>query len=233
MEMFEETLIYEVRRNKCIYDRRSLEYRNKIKRKKAWDDIADRIGVPVEQCQGRWKTLRDRFVKEVTRTNPNNSTWKFFLSMQFLTDFVSPRRLNENHGEVSVKRDADAFFKDELPFEESNIYEDQCTTESLPETVANSPLLLPEDDEPSTSKPLKRPRDEPWDQFNSLLGTLTALVEKKFKCDIEDDGFHKFLASVLKGVEDSKRDKIKIDIIVFASKKVQEVLEQDSVQSSY
>lgn len=58
-----------------------------------YDDIA------VDECQRRWKTLRERFVKELKKKNkPTGSgatvcaPWELFGHMEFIKDFVKHRK---------------------------------------------------------------------------------------------------------------------------------------------
>ncbi|XP_073822062.1 uncharacterized protein [Musca autumnalis] len=92
----EEALINAVQQHTCIYDKSSKAYRNKFSKEKAWDAVANAVGKPVKQCQTRWKSLRDRFVKEELKLAsgseaPEYMDWKFSASMSFLRNLLQPR----------------------------------------------------------------------------------------------------------------------------------------------
>ena len=53
----------------------------------------------VSDCQKRWKTLRERLVKEIKKTNSSSGdaatsavVWELFPHMKFLKEFVKHRK---------------------------------------------------------------------------------------------------------------------------------------------
>lgn len=53
----------------------------------------------VDQCKAKWKTLRERYGKELKKQNPpsgsgasTSSEWAFTQEMSFLKDCVAPRK---------------------------------------------------------------------------------------------------------------------------------------------
>lgn len=53
------------------------------------------------------------------------------------------------------------------------------------------------------------------------------MVEKKLEEEIPDDGFHKFMDSILLKVDENTRQLIKIDLINIAAEKVRNHIEND------
>ncbi|XP_017468474.1 PREDICTED: uncharacterized protein LOC108360618 [Rhagoletis zephyria] len=101
----EYKLIEAVQMHPCLYDKSSVAYRNRLAKEKAWNYVAGAIGCSVEQCQSRWRSLRDRFVKDESgRKAPSGSAandmvssgWKYYEALAFLQRHVSPRKTFDN-----------------------------------------------------------------------------------------------------------------------------------------
>ena len=118
---FEVQLIMEVQAHECLYNIKSKEYRNSNKKEYIWVKIAQNLDangkkynfseickyicilylyIIVDTCKARWKSLRDKFVKErKVRDMPSGSgaplsqcRWKFYDSLAFLSDSVQHRK---------------------------------------------------------------------------------------------------------------------------------------------
>ncbi|XP_017480899.1 PREDICTED: transcription factor Adf-1-like [Rhagoletis zephyria] len=93
----EYTLIQAIQMHPCLFDKSVPSYRNKLAKEKAWNYVAAAAGASVEQCQSRWRSLRDRFVKE-SRKAPSGSAakdiggWQYMEAMGFLARHVAPRQ---------------------------------------------------------------------------------------------------------------------------------------------
>ncbi|CAL8240043.1 unnamed protein product [Gadus morhua 'NCC'] len=64
-----------------LYDTTMVSYRDRNKTERAWVDVAEDIGVPVDVCRRRWKSLRDRYMrykrneKEGKRAGQRQGEW--------------------------------------------------------------------------------------------------------------------------------------------------------------
>lgn len=115
-------LIEAVQTHPCLFDKSIVAYRNKVAKEKAWRTVAAATNasgefifkliflmlifitdilhyIAVEQCQSRWRSLRDRYVKEVNGAKPpsgsgakDGSGWRYMDAMSFLQRHVAPRR---------------------------------------------------------------------------------------------------------------------------------------------
>ncbi|XP_036345102.1 transcription factor Adf-1-like [Rhagoletis pomonella] len=95
----EDKLIEAVSAHPCLYDKSSNLFRNKFLKEKAWEKVAQLVGVSEKHCQTRWKSLRDRFVRETAALKGRSGaaaeempTWSHMEAMSFLKDHVAPRR---------------------------------------------------------------------------------------------------------------------------------------------
>ncbi|XP_049313726.1 uncharacterized protein LOC105224281 [Bactrocera dorsalis] len=93
-------LIKVVKRHPCLFDRSSTDFRNQYLKEEAWVAAAISTGASVEQCKQRWKSLRDRFVREVVsqQSKPESAAkeknkWCYFELLSFLTKHVNPRKM--------------------------------------------------------------------------------------------------------------------------------------------
>ncbi|XP_017479320.1 PREDICTED: transcription factor Adf-1-like [Rhagoletis zephyria] len=93
--MFEYELINAIRQYPCLYDKNSktTEKSQEIIRR-CWKDVARETGEPLERCQNRWRSLRDRFVKETRHFEEGKraTCWQYMAEMEFLRDFLEPRK---------------------------------------------------------------------------------------------------------------------------------------------
>lgn len=119
---FIELLIENVKKHKCLYDKKDGFYFNRNTKEKAWDEVSDacdRSGMCiiylitnyylrtfaifitpiVGDCKNRWKLLRERFGKEIKRLETPTGTglaylgeWKYMQGLMFLREYLGPRR---------------------------------------------------------------------------------------------------------------------------------------------
>ncbi|XP_029708440.1 uncharacterized protein LOC115254898 isoform X2 [Aedes albopictus] len=98
----EEYLINQVKLHPVLYDKSLKAYRKPGATDNAWVDIADALGVRVEDCKKRWKSLRDTFIKyfrqeilAATIPNMKRKKWVYFEQMSFLRGHVELYGISE------------------------------------------------------------------------------------------------------------------------------------------
>lgn len=114
--MFDERLIREIQKRQSLYDKTNEDYNNYKVKDHAWEDIAHILEAPVTKCKARWKSLRERFVREVKRNRrlgyPEDTTrWNHFKKMNFIKDFICPRnRYPNDNGPQRIQRENSTHF---------------------------------------------------------------------------------------------------------------------------
>ncbi|CAL8293458.1 unnamed protein product [Arctogadus glacialis] len=66
-EMEDQNLIVAVCSRPVLYDTTMVSYRDRNKKERAWVDVAEDTGFPVDICRRKWKSLRDRYMREKKR----------------------------------------------------------------------------------------------------------------------------------------------------------------------
>uniref|UniRef100_A0A671PYE7 MADF domain-containing protein n=1 Tax=Sinocyclocheilus anshuiensis TaxID=1608454 RepID=A0A671PYE7_9TELE len=102
----EERIIVSVCGHPEIYDTTSYSYRDRTKKEIAWKKISEEVGLPDETIRGKWKGLRDTYVREKKKETEKKSgsgasqgkKWKYFAVLSFLDPFVTPRETSSNMG---------------------------------------------------------------------------------------------------------------------------------------
>ncbi|XP_036335359.1 uncharacterized protein LOC118745791 [Rhagoletis pomonella] len=130
------------RRSGHLYDKSSHLFRNKLLKEKAWDAVACAVGVPVTNCQTRWKSLRDRFVRETGLQKKKSgsgaedgATWQYLEAMDFMRDFVAPRKTFSNLDFTSQEEDINGISPCNVT--ETSYYEEYEVSSPLPSVAAN------------------------------------------------------------------------------------------------
>ncbi|XP_050433609.1 uncharacterized protein LOC126841283 [Adelges cooleyi] len=91
-------MINKIRQHQELYDTDENQYKYIDKRDKAWKEVADELGMPVNDVKLRWKRLRDNFRVSIKRTIGLNlkpglpfvesKPWKYQKEMEFLLPFM-------------------------------------------------------------------------------------------------------------------------------------------------
>lgn len=89
-QQFDLNLIEAVKMNPVIYDRSHYNYKHFVRKAQTWKQIAETLGVPEQKCTKRWKSLRDKFAREMKLCQ--ESRWRYFKQMQFLVDSIRQYR---------------------------------------------------------------------------------------------------------------------------------------------
>nr|XP_017028145.1 AT-rich binding protein [Drosophila kikkawai] len=61
-----------------------------LSRREAWMAVAQECKIPMETCQARWKTLRDRYVREINKSSPKG--FALFENLNFLRGHIKLKR---------------------------------------------------------------------------------------------------------------------------------------------
>uniref|UniRef100_A0A0A1WTN1 Transcription factor Adf-1 n=1 Tax=Zeugodacus cucurbitae TaxID=28588 RepID=A0A0A1WTN1_ZEUCU len=95
-EVDEELLIKLVRNHDVLYSNKGFKCSNL--KAKSWLEISEQMGVSVEACYNRWKSLRERYTREIKRDASLSVQWPLFNSLSFLRDSIKlrPYRCTKN-----------------------------------------------------------------------------------------------------------------------------------------
>ncbi|CAL8269558.1 unnamed protein product [Arctogadus glacialis] len=63
----EDALIVAVCGQSVLYDTTLVSYRDRIKKEQAWVVVGQETGIPVDVCRRKWKSIRDRYMREKRR----------------------------------------------------------------------------------------------------------------------------------------------------------------------
>ncbi|XP_028677377.1 transcription factor Adf-1-like [Erpetoichthys calabaricus] len=95
--MDKEKLITQVQSHPVLYDSKDENYKDNAKKDSAWRAVSTALGLSVEDCQKRWKNLRDTFVRKNKAYQPGGpdlrwqKQWKYAEIMSFLLPYVQTR----------------------------------------------------------------------------------------------------------------------------------------------
>ncbi|XP_037815117.1 uncharacterized protein LOC119605862 [Lucilia sericata] len=232
----EERLIEAIRKRPFIFDKQSLMYRNKLAREKAWKSVSQVVGVSVKQCMARWRSLRDRYVREIAKAKDPDSvgrpTWRYMKQLSFIEQHVKPkRRLSylDHTAEADAQDPGEFIFseivKDSKPGEfQIEIkrpdpvvnYENECDEEDiLPmlQQVGRVETPPPRPDTPPKKR--QKMQENAQERFEKLCSAVTDLIESKkqsYKKSRNED-FLKVLDGYLLKLPEEEQDDLKIRIL--------------------
>lgn len=88
----EHALIKLIKQHPVLYDKKHDDFHSTAIRQKAWESISSKSNFPITILQRRWRVLRDRFVRELRRTQFNEDSnlncSSFFKDMLFLAQHI-------------------------------------------------------------------------------------------------------------------------------------------------
>ncbi|CAL8361773.1 unnamed protein product [Arctogadus glacialis] len=97
-----DALIVAVCGQSILYDTTLVSYRDRIKKEQACVVVGEETGIPVDVCRRKWKSLRDRYMREKEEGKKSGSAartvkkWTFFAVLSFFDPFVTPRETSSN-----------------------------------------------------------------------------------------------------------------------------------------
>ncbi|CAL8300700.1 unnamed protein product [Arctogadus glacialis] len=112
----EDALIVAVCGQSVLYDTTLVSYRDRIKKEQAWVVVGEETGIPVDVRRRKWKSLRDRYMREKRREKEGKKSgsaartvkkWKFFAVLYFLDPFVHTEGDQQQPSSVSRDRGRD------------------------------------------------------------------------------------------------------------------------------
>ncbi|XP_075161297.1 uncharacterized protein LOC142234101 [Haematobia irritans] len=242
----DENLIEEVKKHKVIYFKKCLEYKNKIKRAEAWDAISKSIGVPESDCQTRWRSLRDRYVKEYNKIHRasgsgydgNDSQWPLFKNMEFLREQVAPRKTISNiarqqHSqvhEIDIGVNME-YLNSEESFIDSNEADTPCTFDYID---YDSQEAIPYQNQKTSDNEAKangnrmRKRTSNSNELGDFLNKISTIAEKRFCSNAEEvpptdnkhKGFFLMVQDLFKKLPEEEVDDSKIYFINYLHDKI-------------
>ena len=95
-----ERLIEAIRNFHCLWKVSCKAYKDLTARENAWKTMALETGGAAEQCSKKWKSLRDKYVRELKKIKkrvsgdpgpPPTSSWPYFNIMSFLESTIKHR----------------------------------------------------------------------------------------------------------------------------------------------
>ncbi|XP_013111096.1 transcription factor Adf-1 [Stomoxys calcitrans] len=89
-QQFDLSLIEAVKVNPVIYDRSHYNYKHFVRKAQVWKQISEQLGMPEQKCTKRWKSLRDKFAREMKLST--ESRWRYFKQMSFLVESIRQYR---------------------------------------------------------------------------------------------------------------------------------------------
>ncbi|XP_030641147.1 uncharacterized protein LOC115821461 [Chanos chanos] len=109
-----EILIKTVSNHPELYNVTLQDYRNPEKRVNAWQSISASVGLPAVECKTKWKSLRDRYMRERRleklkrkKGERSSSYWRHRDTMSFLEPFVKEK---QKAGDSGVTEDTEDIF---------------------------------------------------------------------------------------------------------------------------
>ncbi|XP_058814062.1 transcription factor Adf-1-like [Topomyia yanbarensis] len=106
MENFESSLIEQVKQYPLLYDKASPDFKNSVRKEKAWQIIAFELSIDGERAKTRWRSLRDRFVRERRKVDQlarsgsaavEDPQWSFYEELKFLKAHTETRATSSNY----------------------------------------------------------------------------------------------------------------------------------------
>uniref|UniRef100_W8CDM1 Transcription factor Adf-1 n=2 Tax=Ceratitis capitata TaxID=7213 RepID=W8CDM1_CERCA len=135
-------LIELVRRHEILYNKQGFGSQCSDQKEKAWNEIAEELCVTAEECYNRWKSLRERYTRELRQQIYEGKTdkemdWPLFTSFSFLKNYVKQRPYRKRKCKRVCKYSVDASEASNSP---ALICKKELYTEATPVRSEGDPL---------------------------------------------------------------------------------------------
>ncbi|XP_061622062.1 transcription factor Adf-1-like [Phyllopteryx taeniolatus] len=219
----EDALIRAVSLSPEIWDTRQNAYRDVTKKAQRWTEISTTLHIPVEDLKKRWKSLRDRYIRErralqeKKRSADKKKSWKFYPILTFLENTVSERG---SHAHADADADA-ARSPTPISRPSAPILQPPTLVDSGEETFTLDLSFVPREASTSgaSSETEPRRREAPGRHRERKRGRRKEddldrdLVEMLSKEQDEEELFLLSLAPRLRKLDNEKRSRAKIEIL--------------------
>ncbi|XP_043071514.1 uncharacterized protein LOC122322622 isoform X2 [Drosophila grimshawi] len=214
----EERLIRSVKHNACLYNKSDTGFRNRPRRDIAWATVSSECGLTVKETQCKWKTLRDRFVREYHKcadTQMEVSHWRYFEELLFLLEHIKPRGCSIEDSQLDL--DVDLSSK-HMTYENDDLNRRPIKQDDddYAEEANTREALTPSDASNEKSQPCLQQAQQ---EFHKVMGLLENVLQQKLKeqpsniVDTQHDPFYKYLESILSRVDATTRADIQLELL--------------------
>ncbi|XP_065360357.1 uncharacterized protein LOC135954207 [Calliphora vicina] len=227
----EDRLIEAIQKRPCLFDKKSLMYRNKLAKERSWKSVSQVVGASVKQCKGRWRSLRDRYVREMAKAKYSDSVgrpnWRYLRQLSFIEKHVTPRRrlsYLDNTAEDEAKEPTEFIFSEivkdtksgafQLSISKRSNQDETCEEEILPmlQEVERSETP-PRPDTPPKKR--QKMQENAHERFEKLCSAVTDLIESKKQSynKSRNEDFLKVLDGYLLKRPEEEQDDLKVRIL--------------------
>ncbi|XP_063239160.1 transcription factor Adf-1-like [Bacillus rossius redtenbacheri] len=209
--MDDEKLISLVKSCSCLYDRSNADFKDANKRDRVWATISMHMGVSADNCQSRWRMLREKYTRE-KKSELSSSPEEIAARPQWLymeqLAFLEPHIRHRNRRFVVRKA---------LQSGDDKKLVRQLEAEELEENIEVVPVLPEEDldEAPALDQRASRPERSTTAVLWRLIDELSSAQDDR---EDRDELFGRMVASELRSVHDpsvKKRMKFEIQTILF------------------
>jgi hypothetical protein len=136
----EFALIDVIKEYPILYDKKHEDFRSSTRRNHAWQEVARKFNYDVVTIQKRWRVLRDRFVRELKRTQYSDTSEGLTCSSLFRQLLFLANHVRSKNYEIEAELPSDSKATDsedespkELMFEEyqENVNEEKAEEDSI------------------------------------------------------------------------------------------------------
>ncbi|GJQ82868.1 hypothetical protein Trydic_g2606 [Trypoxylus dichotomus] len=136
----EELLIEKVKQRELLFNTRSRDYKDQIKRCEAWEAIGKELNMSGDFAKDAWERLRRCYTNALHRRRFKKTTkrifpWKFEKEMSFLLPFLELRKSRHDNSYFAFDDNPDVTIDDELHIKEDVENGDIDPQDNLVETL--------------------------------------------------------------------------------------------------
>lgn len=204
------SLLIELVQQYCfLYDKTRKDFKDVQKKQNAWQEIAETLNCEVEEVKTRWRTLRERYVREsrIHETNTRSGQsqedpgmlWEWYSNLSFLSKHIKPRKTTTNllSDDYSNESEIETITVQALE-------SDNSITVSSPPVTKSCTQKKQSVDTPVTSTRKRKPNWTAADIDGEVLNTLKEIENCNKNVPIEDEDavFCKAVAFELRKITD-------------------------------